>query len=477
MLDKIAMILRDECHLVEGHRCVVGVSGGPDSICLLHVLHELGYHLVVVHVNHHLRPESDQEANFVAQFTHGLGVDCHLRQVDVLSYAEEQSLSVEESARDLRYQVLFEEAQGACAEVVMVAHNANDQVETILLHLLRGTGLAGLCGMDYYTLPNAWSTRIALGRPLISFSRQEILRYLSEHNLTYTSDQSNEDTSYSRNRLRHELLPELESYNPQIRKNLLRLSQVVRQDYTLLQILTAEAWEANWINQGPGYVSFRLSGFRQLEPSIQNYLLRNAIAYHLPGLRDIDYESIDRGVKFLCAESPRGPADLVTGLYLLKEQDMFWLATWQADLPGLNYPAISPGTELLLQVPSKIELNDGWTLRVSLEADSCEALQKSRGNTEPFQAWMDADDLELPLILRSRKAGERFQPLGMHGHSLKVSDLMVNHKMPKRARATWPLLLSGKTIVWIPGCRQGQMGGIDQASRKVIHLTLSRSSA
>jgi tRNA(Ile)-lysidine synthase len=476
MLDKIEMILSKECRLDKAGLYLVGVSGGPDSICLLHCLYQRGYHLMAVHINHGLRPEADQEEQIVQGLVKSLGLVFFSNRVNVLLYASEHSLSIEEAARCLRYQCLFEQAEKSGAAGVIVAHHANDQVETILMHLLRGSGLAGLRGMDYLTLPNPWSESIPLIRPLISTWHDEIMAYLSEQNLTYLSDQSNYDTTFFRNRLRHELLPTLETYNPRIGENLLRMSRISQADYDFISREVAKAWQLIFARQGPGYLAFRLAGFHTLHPSIQRYLLRKAIAIFLPSLRDIDYESIERGINFLEGPKPSGQVDLISGLRIIKEDELFWLATWQTDLPGVDFPAVPQGAGIILVIPSIIPLDAGWMLRVVQEADTAWAIQQSAVNPDPFQAWLDLDDLVLPLIFRRRKQGERIQPLGMHGHSMKISDLMVNLKMPRRARSGWPLLYSGKDVVWMPGYRQSHLGRVKPTSQRIVHLSLARFS-
>ncbi len=277
--------------------------------------------------------------------------------------------------------------------------------------------------------------------------------------------------------MRHELLPELEKYNPQIRKNLLRMSQINKDDYDLLQRQVDQAWQETFSRKGHGFVAFRLAGFQRLPLSIQRYLLRRAIAFHLPSLRDVDFDSIDRGVTFLSAGKPGRQTDLIAGLRLVVEGELFWLATWQADLPGSDFPSIAMGVRQAIEVPGLLSLRDDWVLRSAQETNPSQAIQCSYENDDPFQAWLELDKLEQPLNVRSRKPGERFQPLGMQGHSLKVSDLMVNLKLPKRARATWPLVCSGDEIVWIPGLRQGHLGRVLPTSNKIAHLELSRRSA
>lgn len=477
MLDKIVIILQQECNLQAQNLILVGVSGGPDSICLLHVLHTLGYHILAAHVNHRLRPEADEEAQMVKQFAGDLGVDFISCQADVLSYAYEHSVSIEEAARNMRYHYLFEQAKKMGASAVLVGHNADDQVETILMHLLRGSGLAGLRGMEYRTVPNPWSEHIPLIRPLLSTKREDILKYLTEHSLNTISDHSNLDTTFFRNRLRHELLPILEKYNPRIRENLLRVGQITRDDYAVLQQLAIEAWEINLVGQGPGYLAFNLTGFRKLTTSLQRYLLRKSIAYHLPGLRDVDFECIERGLFILNDDKPYLQADLIGGLCIIKDGKLFWLANWQADLPRADFPAVTVDKELLLKIPSTLSISSNWKLQAVVVPFQELVMQQSMANLDPFQVWLDADNLETPLIVRYRKTGDRIQPLGMDGHSMKVSDLMINLKLPKRARSTWPLVCSGDVILWVPGYRLSHLVRIKSSSRSIIHLTLSRNSA
>jgi tRNA(Ile)-lysidine synthase len=476
MLDKIDSILQQECKLNANNLLLVGVSGGPDSLCLLHIIHRLGYPTIAAHVNHALRLEAEDESQIVKQFAADLEVEFITRRVDVSSFASEHSISIEEAARTMRYHYLFEQAEQKGASAVLVGHNADDQVETILMHLLRGSGLSGLRGMEYLSIPNPWSEHLPLIRPLLSTNRVEILKYLTENGLNPVSDNSNLDTTFFRNRLRHELLPILESYNPRIRENLLRAGQIMRGDYSVIQKLVSDAWEKNLVRRGPGYLAFQLSGLLELSPSIQRYLLRKAIDYHLPGLRDVDFDCIERGLGFLADAKQNGQVDLMAGLYMFKEGELLWLISGKTDLPSNDFPRIKPCIQFTLNISSTIYLDDGWQIEAVDVPDPLQAYEQSNANLDPFQAWLDAGEIKWPLLVRCRNVGERFQPLGMNGHSMKVSDMMINLKLPKRARATWPLVCSGEDILWIPGYRLSQLAQVIPGSRLVVHLSLSRVS-
>ncbi len=475
MLHNIANILQQECNLHQSDRLLVGVSGGPDSLCLLHLLHSFGYELIAAHINHQLRSEAFDEARYVERFSSDLGIKLVSTETDVQGFAREQSLSLEEAARIVRYRYLFEQADEMAVAAVLVAHTADDQVETILMHLLRGTGLSGLRGMEYRLIPNPWSNRIPLVRPLLTTWRSDIMLYLAENEIEPVIDQSNQNTAFFRNRLRHDLLPLLDSYHPGVRQNLLRLSLTVQDDYVVLQQLVDRAWEVNLARHSPAYLAFRRAGVLKLPVSIQRYLLRKAIAYHLPGLQDVDFETIERGLKFLAETKPYGQVDLVAGLWLIRDVDLFWITFSEQDLPHSEFPSLSPGEVLFLSTPSTVSLDGDWQLQAVDEPDLAQAIQLSTANSDPYQAWLDLGTVKQPLVLRSRVAGDRIQPIGMDSHSMKVSDLMVNLKLPKRARKTWPLVCSADHILWIPGYRVSELALVKPGSISVVHLTLSRN--
>jgi tRNA(Ile)-lysidine synthase len=477
MPDSIANILQRDCNLHVENPLLLGVSGGPDSLYLLHIMHALGYSLIAAHINHGLRPEADAEEHLVEQFTGQLRVEFISTRVDAQAYAEQHSLSIEEASRMVRYRYLFEQAQARSAGAVLVAHTADDQVETILMHLLRGSGLAGLQGMQVCTLPNPWSRQIPLVRPLLSTWRADIMAYLEQHSIQPAIDRSNLDTTYFRNRLRYELLPYLEEYNPRIRGNLLRMGQILQADFGLIMHQVMRAWDATLAKEEPGLLAFRQTAFLEQPISIQRYLLRKAIAHHFPSLRDIDFECIERGLKFLNERRAHGQADLMVGLRLICEGGLFWVVPASAELPVSDFPALTHAKVLNLDANDELFLNDGWLLRAEPVADVKSALQQSVSNLDHYQAWLDVAELKLPLTVRCRKTGDHMQPIGMSGHTIKVTDLMINQKIPSRARRTWPLVCSGDDILWVPGCRQSEVAQFKPGSQSAIHLSLLRHQA
>jgi len=204
---------------------IVGVSGGADSLCLLGTLHEAGYSLIVAHFDHQLRPDSAEGAKFVQQIAEKYNLHFVSASDDVAAYAKAEKQTTEEAARNLRYRFLFAQARKYNAQAVAVGHTADDQVETVLMHFLRGAGLSGLKGIQPRTILPAFDLEIPLVRPILDFWRDDTVAYCVAHNLTPHEDPSNASDDFFRNRLRHNLIPELEKYNPRFRETLQRTSR------------------------------------------------------------------------------------------------------------------------------------------------------------------------------------------------------------------------------------------------------------
>ena len=235
MLKNIESILRDQCRLDKSRPIIVGVSGGPDSLCLMEILRRAGYHIIVAHFNHKLREAADSEANAVEQTSARLMISSVIESADVGIYAANNSLSLEEAARNLRYRFLFTQAHRFNAQAVAVGHTADDQVETVLMHLIRGTGLAGLKGMSYRTILPTFDADIPIVRPLLDTWREETVAYCAANGLRPHYDPSNDSLNFLRNRLRNILIPTLETYNPKFREAVWRTVQSLNSDYAILK--------------------------------------------------------------------------------------------------------------------------------------------------------------------------------------------------------------------------------------------------
>src|SRR5574339_657395 len=255
MLENIQSILQNQCGLTRDRPLVVGVSGGPDSLCLMSVLRKMGYRLVVAHFNRKLLPDADADANIVEQTAARLNLVSVIESGNVRAYADQEKLSIEEAARHLRYSFLMQQARRFGAQAVAVGHTADDQVETVLMHFIRGAGLAGLKGMSYRTILHTFDPEIPVVRPLLDMWREETIVYCAANGFRPRHDPSNASLDFFRNRLRHLLIPTLESYNPRFREVLWRTSRYLAGDYEILSGVLDEAWKSCVIQQNEEFVA------------------------------------------------------------------------------------------------------------------------------------------------------------------------------------------------------------------------------
>jgi tRNA(Ile)-lysidine synthase len=431
----------------------------------------LGYPLVVAHLNHGLRAEADEDALAVQEVAQNHELPFIVKKIDITAFARSKSLSIEEAARIARYQFLFEQAGLHEAQAVSVAHTADDQVETILMHLLRGTGLSGLKGMRYRTRPNPWSTEIPLVRPLLGVFREEVLVYCSEWDLHPVFDRSNLDTTFFRNRIRRELIPELETYSSNFKQILWRMAQIIDGDNRVLDLYTADAWQNSCLEQRSGSVVLKMDGLLAQPLGIQRRIIRRAISILRPGLRDIDFATIEKVLYFLRQPAQNGEWDLANGMRMLREGETLSIADWVADLPTSDWPQMDK-TPLQLTIPGCLDMLNGWRIQAEVITNIQEAISQALNNPHPYEAWIDTLDNQRSIIVRTLIPGDRFQPHGMEGHSVKLSDFFINVKVPRRARRNWPLITLGDEIAWIPGYRLAHQHRLQSNTRHAIHLKL-----
>lgn len=465
MLHRLRQTIQQHDLIRGGAPVLAAVSGGADSLALLHLLHELGVPLICAHFDHQLRPGSEQEADLVRGAARSLGVGFVPGAGDVAAYRRAHGLSPEEAARHLRYRFLFETARRHGAQAVAAGHTADDQAETVLLHLLRGAGLAGLKGMSPRTILPAFDAQMPLIRPLLAIWRAETEAFCRERGLQPVDDPSNRDTTLFRNRLRHAVIPLLERHSPRLRANLLKTARTLAADETVLQGVTEAAWGTVLREAGDGFVGLGRRAFLAQPEGVQARLVRRAAAQLLPDLRDLDFAAVQRALDLARGGRAFGECDLAGGLKLFAEGDALWLAKSPAALP-LHLPQVSPGSELTLECPGRLALANGW--RLSLEESNM-----PEEDHDPFRARVDLDKLPPPVKVRSRRPGDRFRPLGMAG-SLKLSDFLINEKVPARARAGLPLVVCGDGVVWVAGVRVGERFRVTGETRRAGVLSVRR---
>ena len=469
---------------------ITAVSGGADSLCLLGTLHEQGYSLIVAHFDHQLRPDSADDAKFVEKVAREYQLPFILGTSDVAVYAKEHKQSIEEAARNARYEFFFAQARLHKAQAVAVGHTADDQVETVLMHFLRGAGLNGLKGILPYTILPHFDPQIPLVRPILHLRRAETEAWCAEHNLIPREDSTNAETNYFRNRLRHNLIPELENYNPRFRETLIRTSRALQGDHALLTELIDQTWQQVVKGESPTRISFLLSPFSLLSTALIRNIIKKGMEKLLLGQSDLSFSTLERAAAFILDSNSPQRIDLVSGLFLLKEGDALHLTADEQHLPLDGIPQMKRGETRKVfvdgfggehlrvekdKLTEKVAIKpfglgaDRWVLTVSASVTG-----QMLKNADPFQVTFDADALRGELFLRTRRPGDRFHPLGMAGQSMKIKDFFINVKLPRRARDGYPLLCDEEGIIWLPGYRPAHRVRVKETTKGVVFFRLER---
>ena len=471
MLASIKSILEEQCKIEPGLPILVGVSGGPDSLCLLSVLKEAGCRLVAAHFNHMLRPEAEGEAAAVEALAGELGIPFDGGGGDVRQYAEQAKVSIETAARELRYQFLFARAHYHGAQAVAVGHTADDQVETVLMHFVRGAGLNGLKGMGYRGFLASYDEQIPLIRPLLDTWRAETVAYCTAHGLRAHYDATNDSLDFVRNRLRHELIPSLESYNPRFREAVWRASKTLTADHDLLRNALEPLWLKSAVAANDIYVALDAAFLTGMEDGLQMHVIRRAVQHLIPE-HDTGFAELQRAITFI-KDVSQDRTDFAGGVSLLREADLIYVTTNEKSLPTDQWPQMPDGMEsLTIDCPSHLDLANGWQFSAVVCKQVDLPVPNAWEGADRFHVFLDARGLPPSLELRVRKPGDRLTPLGMEGHSKKLSDLFVDSKLPTRVRGRWPLVCSGEEVIWVPGYAPAERHRLCDDSTEVLCLSV-----
>ena len=475
MFENIEEILREDCGLNKERPIIAGISGGPDSLCLLGILRETGYRVIVAHFNHKLRSDADADANAVEQAASRMNFASVIESGDVREYANLEKLSLEEAARNMRYRFLMEQARRFNAQAVAVGHTADDQVETVLMHFIRGAGLGGLKGMSHRTIIPAFDQDIPVVRPLLNFWREETVVYCAAHGLRPRHDPSNDSLDFFRNRIRNQLIPIIESYNPRFREAVWRTTRSLSGDHEILSQVLDDAWKACVVQQTADFISFDSSALTKHPLGLQRHLLRLAIEFVRPEGLDVTFATLERATKFINEENRRPRVDLTGGLHLLREGLLVYVLADTSDLPIERWPQMPDESNTIpLKFPNSVLLAGGWKLTCERWNMASLAMDQAKTNDDPFQVWLDAKHISDALELRARHDGDRFEPLGMDSHEMKLSDFFINVKLPQRARDRWPLLCMGNKVVWVPGYRPAHSFRLTEKTRQALYFSMTR---
>jgi tRNA(Ile)-lysidine synthase len=451
--------------LEPGEAVVVGLSGGPDSVALAHLLlglqTKLRLKLYLAHLHHGLRGRSaDRDQALVAELARTWRLPLAVERADVRALAKSRRLSLEEAGRQARYDFLERTRVAAGASRIALGHHADDSIETLLINLLRGAASTGLSGIP--------PVRGPIIRPLITSSRAAILAYLKKHRLQWREDPSNRNLRFLRNRVRHELLPELQALNPGVRKVLYRTARALAEEDEALgwaadrilgqaEVSRAEGlrWERNALQGAP--VGLRLVWYRrQLERWKGNLL----------GLGQAHFLALDA---LAFGDKPQAEIHLPGGIRARRRYERMELVfARSAALP------VAARSELPLAVPGRVV----WPLAENQPAllsaqyarpPASFAKTSPASNLKLCRAWLDPGRLPGPLRVRSFRPGDRIRPLGFSG-SRKLKDIFMELRLPRELRRVWPVVVAGAQVVWVPGYRIAREFKLTAASRRALRL-------
>jgi tRNA(Ile)-lysidine synthase len=449
-----ALRLALQTYLPETAPLIVAVSGGADSLALLHALWqlqpEMALQIHVAHFDHNLRPDSATDAAFVAQQANTWRLPFYLGQADVASQAAKNKQSLETAARHARYAFFATLAHQIGSPWVLTAHHADDQIETILLHLLRGSGLTGLQGMAMLSpLPGA--PTLKLFRPLLLLPGWQLRAYCTEHGLAARHDSTNDDPQPTRNFLRLQVLPLLKERNPNLLNTLQRTADLLREDAVVLQHAQRQAWAQVLIHQTNNEVCLARSHFMALLPSLQRAILRQAMQALYPQT-PADYTPLQQALQWLPTAQNGKHAPLAGHLTLWVEQAHLWVLKQGSTPQPLRpqaFPALQPGQVLDLPATGSILLPNGW---------QCQIVTANQPSP-PASRWqlpITAAGLAAGLQLRTWRTGDFFYPKGLTGKRQLLADYFRNAKIPAQSRTTLALLVAGDVVVWVPGWRAAE---------------------
>lgn len=445
--------LADEHLLDAGDRVLVGVSGGPDSMVLLHVLNrlamELDIRLGVAHLNHGLRDaQADYDAHTVRQTATRLGLPHHIVKARVIAVKQGLGLSLEEAGRRVRYAFFQKIMIDGGYNKLALGHHLNDNAEQMLMAIFRGSGPKGLSG-----IPPCRQRRIV--RPLIKVSRPQIEAYAKQKGIVFVTDASNQDPRFMRNRIRHRLMPLLAAeYNPRIEKQLSQLAETMRLEDEWIESLVVPYYSDALSHRGKDRLSFRIDALKRMHPALLRRCLRRGLLELTGTLRRISFAHI-QSIQPLLEEGMDGKTIHLpdggrarrnqTRLDLVRVAHYRRQANRQTKQPLTMAPIVIQGP-----FPCQMEVESlGIGIRFAVREANALVGWREAG---PNQAFFDLEQLTQPLVLRHKLPGDRFVPLGATG-SQKIKKFFIDHHVPPRVRAKAPILADQRRIIWLVGWR------------------------
>lgn len=439
---------------------LVALSGGIDSIVLLHALNELkdeyDIEIYAAHLNHQLRDiDSEMDADFAVEFADKLGIMCFVKSIDVNKYSKENSLTIEEAGRYLRYDFFSEVASKIFANKIALAHHKDDQAETVLMRLIRGTGAGGLGAMSY--------KRDNIIRPLLDVRKDDIIEYSNENNLEYREDRTNKEDIYYRNKIRLDLIPYLkENYNPQIVDSLVKTSNILKEDEEYLNNLSSKIFSEIKKEVSINSIQIKLNEINKLKKPIKIRILK-MVSKKLLNKKDIwSYINLNDIIN-LCNNKETGksldlPLNVTARIsydYIVFERNLETPENFKRELflKEENY-IHNIGTTFILDIIKKESIN---------------SISKNK-----YEKYFDYDKVKGSLFVRNRREGDSFSPLGIKG-TKKLKDYFIDYKVDRLKRDLIPIITDEEEIIWVVGYRISEKYKVTEHTKNILIIKSKKS--
>jgi tRNA(Ile)-lysidine synthase len=454
LVHKVTNTIRKYSMLSGEERVLIGISGGPDSVCLLHVFDKIKddfrLDLHATYIDHCLRPgETDAEIQFCKNLCENLKIPFITKSINVKSHAEKQKINMQEAARQLRYKAFEETSYEINAHKIALGHTADDQAETLLMRLFRGSGPTGLSGIP--------PVRGNIIRPLIEIERKEIERFLDDEKIDFIVDSSNLKKDYLRNKIRLSFIPMLKELNPDIIETLSKTAEIFRDEERYFGIIVTKTMMKLISRKTDTRIELFLAPFEIMDKVIMRRVLRRAIE-ETRGLRGISFIHIENIIELIKKGKPGDRLYLPGGIRVIKEYSIIILT---------SEPPVRLNT-YAFEVPGEVILKEGnAVIKAFLEND---ADGYGDGKT---MAVFDGDKTGTALTVRPRKNGDFFYPMGF-GKRKKLQDYFVDEKVPRDERDSVPIIVSGDDIVWIAGFRGDERFKVTEETKKVVKLEVKK---
>lgn len=443
----------------DGDKIVLGLSGGPDSVCLLHILYRLkekmNIEVYAAHLNHQIRGlEAQKDALYISQICEDLGITSFVKAINVPEYCKEQGVSLEEGARTLRYEMFEEIKQKTKSNKIAIGHNRNDQAETVLMRIMRGTGLQGLRGIEYIR-----DNEII--RPILDIERSEIEAYCEKYELNPRIDKTNLESIYTRNKIRLELIPYMkDNFNPNVIESIVRMTNSLKSDSDYIDLEAEKSFkEVSTLKEDS--VEISLPKYSNLHNAIKVRVLRSAIKHIIGDTNFVDQKHIEDIIELECESKLNKMLNLPRGIFAYRRKNIIILTTKEI---------VSEEIDFCYNIPSNgfIKIKE---LNLVLETQKMSIDRYKSIKLDKTSKGFDFDKIKGGIVVRSRKQGDKIK---LAGGSKKVKDLFIDLKIPREDRCKVPVITDDEGILCVGDYKTSENYKIDSETKEVLKISFKK---